>query len=159
MSNSPDKTQHRASYAIVDVLDVSPVEDQVRVQVELSPSRWGYASSVITLVVPKAHSDGEIRKWVCRKIKQETQLDYLPDELHSPVLEAPSAADSVEEPRLLGGLQESALEMPTQTLGERYPQPSPKRSPSQEQEQEQDAQASVSPVQQAGKRSKRKGKK
>ncbi len=107
MSNVPDKTQHRASFAVVDVSDVSPVENQVKVQVALSPGRWGYTGSQITLVVPREQSEPEIRKWVCRKIKQETQLEYEPDELESLVLEAPSAPISPEEARLPGVLEGS----------------------------------------------------
>lgn len=111
MSNEPDKTQHRASFMVIDVASVSPTERRVRVQVVVSPSRWGYTSSIITLLVGEQGSEMEIRRAVCAKIKQETQLDYRPDELQSPILEAPSASNSLDEARLPGTLEETATEL------------------------------------------------
>lgn len=99
MSNEPDKTQHRASFMVIDVASVSPTERRVRVLVEVSPSRWGYLSSVITLLVGEQGEEQEIRRAVCAKIYRETGLTYLPDELQTPALE-PSVeanAEAIEE--------------------------------------------------------------
>lgn len=98
MSNQPDKSQHRASFRVIDVASVSPTGRRVRVYVEVSPSRWGYLSSVITLLVEGDQGvEQEIRKAVCSKIYRETGLTYLPDELQTLDVETPSAPDSAEE--------------------------------------------------------------
>lgn len=101
--------EHRASFVVVDVVDVSETEARVRVQVDLAPSHWGFSSALITFLVPRQDPEIAVRERVCWKIRQETGLTYLPDELQSPLLEAPSASNSVEEPRLPGVLNESDM--------------------------------------------------
>lgn len=103
-----DNSGHRASFLVVDVVDASETECRVRVQIELSPSHGGFTHAEITFLAPRHDSEKAIRERVCAKIRQETGLSYLPDELQSPVLEASSASNSVEEARLPGVLEETA---------------------------------------------------